>query len=54
MTRVLSANDDALILGMPGTEKTTVIASLIRTIVAMGKTVLLTRYTHSAVDTILL
>ena len=54
MTRVLSANDYALILGMPGTGKTTVIAALIRTLVTMGKTVLLTSYTHSAVDTILL
>lgn len=54
MTRVFSANDYALILGMPGTGKTTVIAALIRTLVATGKTVLLTSYTHSAVDTILL
>ncbi|KAG2362436.1 AAA domain-containing protein [Suillus spraguei] len=54
MKRSLSAHDYALILGMPGTGKTTVIAALIRTIVAMGKTVLLTSYTHSAVDTILL
>ncbi|KAG1804110.1 Dna2-domain-containing protein [Suillus subaureus] len=54
MKRALSAHDYALILGMPGTGKTTVIAALIRTIVAMGKTVLLTSYTHSAVDTILL
>ncbi|KAF8422799.1 DNA replication factor Dna2-domain-containing protein [Boletus edulis BED1] len=54
MTRALSANDYALILGMPGTGKTTVIAALIRTFVAMGKTVLLASYTHSAVDTILL
>ncbi|KIJ63491.1 hypothetical protein HYDPIDRAFT_175890 [Hydnomerulius pinastri MD-312] len=54
MTRVLSANDYSLILGMPGTGKTTVIAALIRTLVGMGKTVLLTSYTHSAVDTILL
>ncbi|KAF9234808.1 hypothetical protein BU15DRAFT_89813 [Melanogaster broomeanus] len=54
MTRVLSANDYALILGMPGTGKTAVIAALIRTFVGMGKTVLLTSYTHSAVDTILL
>ncbi|KIK93881.1 hypothetical protein PAXRUDRAFT_33817 [Paxillus rubicundulus Ve08.2h10] len=53
MTRVLSANHYALILGMPGTGKTTVIAALIRTLVGMGKTVLLTSYTHSAVDTIL-
>ncbi|KAI6145369.1 Dna2-domain-containing protein [Pisolithus tinctorius] len=54
MARVLSAHDYALILGMPGTGKTTVIAALIRTFVGMGKTVLLTSYTHSAVDTILL
>ncbi|KAH7929561.1 Dna2-domain-containing protein [Leucogyrophana mollusca] len=54
MTRVLSAQDYALILGMPGTGKTTVIAALIRTLVGMGRSVLLTSYTHSAVDTILL
>ena len=54
MRHVLSADDYALILGMPGTGKTTVIAALIRTFVGMGKTVLLTSYTHSAVDTILL
>ncbi|KAG6852485.1 hypothetical protein C0991_011583 [Blastosporella zonata] len=53
MKRVLSAHDYALILGMPGTGKTTVIAAMIKTMVAMGKTVLLTSYTHSAVDTIL-
>lgn len=51
--RVLSAEDYALILGMPGTGKTTVIAALIRMLVGMGKTVLLTSYTHSAVDNIL-
>ncbi|GLB41287.1 putative DNA replication factor Dna2 [Lyophyllum shimeji] len=53
MKKVLSAHDYALILGMPGTGKTTVIAAMIKTLVAMGKTVLLTSYTHSAVDTIL-
>jgi DNA replication ATP-dependent helicase/nuclease Dna2 len=53
MTKILTAHDYALILGMPGTGKTTVIAAVIRTLVAMGKTVLLTSYTHSAVDTIL-
>jgi DNA replication ATP-dependent helicase Dna2 len=53
MSKVLSAQDYALILGMPGTGKTTVIAAIIKTLVAMGKTVLLTSYTHSAVDTIL-
>jgi GTPase SAR1 family protein len=54
VTKVLAAQDYCLILGMPGTGKTTVIASLIRTLVEMNKTVLLTSYTHSAVDTILL
>lgn len=53
LSKVLSAEDYALILGMPGTGKTTVIAALIRVLVGMGKTVLLTSYTHSAVDTIL-
>ena len=50
----LRANDYALVLGMPGTGKTTTIASLIDELVSRGKTVLLTSHTHSAVDTILL
>ena len=54
MHKVLSAEDYALILGMPGTGKTTVIAALIRELVRRGKTVLLSSYTHSAVDTILM
>ncbi|ESK91611.1 dna replication helicase dna2 [Moniliophthora roreri MCA 2997] len=54
MKQVLRARDYALILGMPGTGKTTVIAAMIKTLVEMGKTVLLTSYTHSAVDTILM
>jgi DNA replication ATP-dependent helicase Dna2 len=51
--KVLNAEDYALILGMPGTGKTTVIAAIIKALVALGKTILLTSYTHSAVDTIL-
>lgn len=51
---VLAANDYALILGMPGTGKTTTIAQIIHTLVARGKSVLLTSYTHSAVDNVLL
>ena len=54
MEMVLSAQDYALVLGMPGTGKTTVVAALIRELVGRGKTVLLTSYTHSAVDTILM
>ncbi|KAI0946663.1 hypothetical protein AcW1_010068 [Taiwanofungus camphoratus] len=52
--KVMSAQDYALILGMPGTGKTTVIAALIKELASKGKTVLLASYTHSAVDTILL
>lgn len=52
--KVFSANDYTLLLGMPGTGKTTVIAQLIKMLVSQNKTVLLTSYTHSAVDNILL
>jgi DNA replication ATP-dependent helicase Dna2 len=53
MEAVLTTQDYSLILGMPGTGKTTTIAEIINTLVQRGKTVLLTSYTHSAVDTIL-
>lgn len=52
--KVLSANDYALILGMPGTGKTTTIAHIIRALLAEGKSILLTSFTHTAVDNILL
>ena len=39
---------------MPGTGKTTTISCLVRVLVACGKSVLLTSYTHTAVDNILL
>ena len=52
--KVMSASDYALVLGMPGTGKTTTIAHIIRALVCQGKSVLLTSYTHSAVDNILL
>ncbi|QLL30280.1 hypothetical protein HG536_0A00970 [Torulaspora globosa] len=51
---VLRAQDYALILGMPGTGKTTVIAEIIKILVDAGKSILLTSYTHSAVDNVLL
>lgn len=54
LSLALRANDYALILGMPGTGKTTTIAELLKQLVAEGKTILLTSYTHSAVDNILL
>lgn len=52
--KVMSAEDYALVLGMPGTGKTTTIAHIIRALVLQGKSVLLTSYTHTAVDNILL
>lgn len=52
--KVMSAKDYALVLGMPGTGKTTTIAYIISSLVAQGKSVLLTSYTHTAVDNILL
>ena len=54
VTKVLAAQDYALILGMPGTGKTTTIAHMIRALLAEEKTILLTSYTHTAVDNILL
>lgn len=52
--KVMSAKDYALVLGMPGTGKTTTIAHIIRALVSQCKSVLLTSYTHTAVDNILL
>jgi len=52
--KVLTAQDFALILGMPGTGKTWTIAFIVRALVLTGKSVLITSYTHTAVDTVLL
>lgn len=54
VSTVLSAQDYALILGMPGTGKTTTIAHVIRALLSEGKTILLASFTHTAVDNILL
>lgn len=51
--KVLQAINLTLILGMPGTGKSTTLAFLIRLLVHQGKSVLLSSYTHSAVDNIL-
>ncbi|GMF13938.1 unnamed protein product [Phytophthora lilii] len=52
--RVLSSLDYALVLGMPGTGKTATIAFTVRVLMFLGFSVLVTSYTHSAVDNLLL
>ncbi|KAJ2880030.1 DNA replication endonuclease-helicase Dna2, partial [Coemansia asiatica] len=54
LRKVLAANDYALVMGMPGTGKTTTIAELVGVLVSQGKSVLIASYTHVAVDNILL
>ncbi|XP_010604064.1 DNA replication ATP-dependent helicase/nuclease DNA2 isoform X4 [Fukomys damarensis] len=54
MKKVLLSKDYTLIVGMPGTGKTTTICTLVRILYTCGFSVLLTSYTHSAVDNILL
>lgn len=54
IAKLARTRDYCLVLGMPGTGKTTLVAHMIKMLVAAGKTVLLTSYTNSAVDNILL
>ena len=54
VVRVLQSQDYTCLLGMPGTGKTATIAFLVRCLVTLGKSVLVTAYTHSAVDSVLL
>ena len=54
VSRCLSAKDYLMILGMPGTGKTTTIACIISILVSFQKTVLVASYTHTAVDNILM
>lgn len=53
VARALTAQDYTLVLGMPGTGKSTTLAALVRLLAAAGQSVLLCSYTHSAVDTVL-
>lgn len=50
----MAADNYVLIKGMPGTGKTLTVATLIRLFVLMGRSVLVTSHTHSAVDNLLL
>jgi hypothetical protein len=51
--RALAAEDYVLLLGMPGSGKTSTISFLIRLFLSRGQRILITSYTHSAVDNIL-
>jgi len=48
--KVFRARDYTLILGMPGTGKSTVIVFIVRVLAHFGKRVLITAYTNTAVD----
>ena len=50
--RIVHARDYVLLLGMPGTGKSSTIAFTIRALVGRGHRVLVTSYTHSAVDSL--
>lgn len=54
MRRVLAMGDYTLILGMPGAGKTSTLVEAIKALVAAGRSVLLSAYTNSAVDNVLL
>lgn len=54
ITKALSADHYALIKGMPGTGKTSTVATLIQLLALMGRSVLVTSHTNSAVDNLLL
>lgn len=51
--KMLQAEDYSLLLGLPGTGKTSTLALGIRILIAKGLKVLLTSFTHSAVDNLL-
>lgn len=52
--KVLMCKDYVLIRGFPGTGKTSTIVALVKVLCELGLSVLLTSYTHSAVDNILI
>ncbi|KAI6213062.1 hypothetical protein M3Y94_00105000 [Aphelenchoides besseyi] len=50
----ISAEDYAIIQGLPGAGKTTMIAALVASLVKMRKSVLVSAHTHSAVDNVMM
>ncbi|KAI8882764.1 Dna2-domain-containing protein [Backusella circina FSU 941] len=54
LERVLYTQDYCLILGMPGTGKTTTITEIVRVLLERGNSILVTAHTHTALDNVLL
>lgn len=54
ISAIRRGKDYTLVLGMPGTGKTSTIVAAIQALLSAHKTVLVTAYTHSAVDNIVL
>lgn len=52
--QVLTVKDYALILGMPGTGKTSTMVHAVKALLMRGASILLTSYTNSAVDNLLI
>ncbi|CAI9103410.1 OLC1v1001879C1 [Oldenlandia corymbosa var. corymbosa] len=52
--KILTAKDYALILGMPGTGKTSTMVHAVKALLLRGASILLTSYTNSAVDNLLM
>ena len=51
--KIVSCEDYALILGLPGAGKTATLVAAVKALRALGKSVLITSHTHSAIDNIL-
>ena len=52
--QILTAKDYTLILGMPGTGKTSTTVHAVKALLMRGASILLTSYTNSAVDNLLI
>ena len=52
--QILTAKDYALILGMPGTGKTSTMVHAVKALLMRGASILLTSYTNAAVDNLLI
>lgn len=51
--QILAAKDYTLILGMPGTGKTSTLVHAVKALLMKGYSILLTSYTNSAIDNLL-